>query len=437
MMLGSLLKAGEDYSFLEDEHGQLLNNIKDDQSRLLAYLPDHPRRHQQQQQQQGATATPSDQTTALLQRVTVNYMYGTTAQNPPVPIEQVLRVIQQEYRSRPKKSVSVEVAGRVFDDDTVVQVLSFAALHRLPQEVTIELLGTNHEPGSALETGKIAFQTSGWTGVSFPDGLAIRTRLKYASPAERRTLAWLPGGGGKRRAVLAQQAVDAAKRVRAPRQQLQTRREFLASMEAQLSATASPLSTCALERNKDDLLFFPNSQPLQGISFKRIKRAVDKNYATLKAQGRGGVVSYAFFNFLFYTIGILWQWNKVASALPTGSSSAWLLAMRKFGRIYGTLYVGSQVFKIPKLFASVGLAPIAERLLKFVMRKLKISENLACILLLACLYIGWVGIMAVPFLAEFTKLKRLINLERLLNVYEAQPALLMLKYGTVVPLVTV
>jgi hypothetical protein len=113
-----------------------------------------------------------------------------------------------------------------------------------------------------------------------------------------------------------------------------------------------------------------------------------------------------------------------------------LIISRKFARTFAALCVGSQVFKLPKLFGSVALAPLAGRVLKFTQKKLNISENKACILLVASMVIAWSVMVSIPMLSEFTKLKRVLQLEQLIDIYEVQPALL-LRYASFVPTIDV
>jgi hypothetical protein len=396
-----------DYAFMED------HDFDDDQpphaqNQLLSYLPEQD--------------IPL-QTSNLLKRVTEIYIYG-TGEKEIVTMAQVLAVIEAEYKSR---DVPVTVASQTFDvrktgedpDESVAEVLSFAALHRLPKEITLELLGAKHgKDESSFDTCLAAFADSGWAQVTFPKGLALRTKNVYLSASEKQTQPWLRTN--KKLALQAQLSVDSAVNIQSPRRQLQTRAEFLESMEAELSATATPVTTELAAARTDDLLFFPNNQQLKRFSFKRIKRAADKNYAVLKAKGRAGFIAYVFFNFLFYTVGVLWQWQRMAAAHPTSQSSALLLLSKKFAKTFAALYVGSQFFKLPKLFGSVALAPVTERVLKFT-----ISENKACIVLVASMFITWMGLVSIPVLSEFTKLKRLIYLDTLIDVYEVQPALLL------------
>jgi hypothetical protein len=408
-----------DYSgFLEDQ------DFDDDQpapsNQLLSYLPEQD---------------IPPQTSILLKRVTEIYVYG-TGDKEPVTMAQVLAVIEAEYKSR---DVPCQVATQTFDvsrtgedpDESVAEVLSFAALHRLPKEITLELLGAKHDrDASSFDTCLAAFAVGGWTYVTFPKGLALRTKNMYASASEKQTQPWLRTK--KKLALQAQLLVDSAVSVQAPRRQLQTRAEFLESMEAELGASAAPVTTELAGARTDDLLFFPNNQQLKRFSLKRIKRSADKKYALLKAKGRAGFIAYVFFNFLFYTVGVLWQWQRMAAAHPTSQSSALLILSKKFAKTFAALYVGSQIFKLPKLFGSVALAPVAEKVLTFTKNKLQISENRACIVLVASMYIAWLGLVSIPVLSEFTKLKRLIYLDTLIDVYEVQPALL-LRYGTFVP----
>jgi hypothetical protein len=435
------------FSFLGDSVSDSSTDDDGEEQQLLSYLPDA-----------GRNLPP--QIKALVMRVTKNYVYGTSELTS---LPEIAALIEEEHRSR---DVPVTVGDAVADvtktgeelDEIVAEILSVAALYRLPKEITLELLKSPvHSKSfetttvtissavgdSSLIECQAAFAAGGWDAVSFPMGLAIRPRTKFrfgmrrtsssssdgtittSSAPARSPLSWLHRTKTLRAAAAA--AVSAAAAMQPPPRRLQDRREFLKSMDAQLLLTETTdddnkmLSVSTIQATSGQL-FFPNAD--RGIfSLRTLRRVASKKYSTLKKKGRAGIVSYCFFNFVYYTAGILWQWPRMAVADPlTSNLSLTTLVLRKFGKVFAYLYAVSQLFKLPKLFTAVGLAPVSERCLRTMKQRLPVNETTATAILVGVMIMAWCAVAAVPVFSEYASLKRIMYLdEQLMQVYGLQP----------------
>ena len=390
------------YELTEEDHQE-----DDDDKKKMAILSYLPR---------SVTGMLPPLTLDLLHMITESYIDGDLCTQEP---EQVLRkeiqnVMVKEHQIR---NVPVEIGevrietDRSEEEQMFSKTLSLAALYRLPKEITLDLLSSVcKEQSDRVESCIEAFSDKGWNVVSFPKGLLVGFLPEFVPTEDRPSKTSRLFRSRKRRREEARRAVSEASETRAPRKRLQSREEFLARMEQQLSDI--PTSVSKEQALADGLLFFPNSVPQPRFSLKRLKQVSKQKYAVLKQKGRAGFLSYCFFNFLFYTIGILWQWRRIAPGDPIASSSTALMIVgRKFGRVFASLYVASQVFKLPKLFGAVALVPVTERLLRSASRKLRVNETVASILFVVLLYATWLGLVGIPVLAEYAKLRQLIHMD--------------------------
>jgi hypothetical protein len=197
----------------------------------------------------------------------------------------------------------------------------------------------------------------------------------------------------------------------------------------------------AMPSNRLGLLFFPHNNERRrrwfqwssgsGVSsdsnigvIRRWRRFGRQQYTALKSKGRAGLVAYCFFNWVFYTIGLQWQWYRVASADPlsaAGTSVAALVA-RKFATVFCYLYGYSQLCKLPKLCTAVGLAPMATRTLSTLQEKLHVNETVAMVILVGAMVLLWMTASAIPVWREYATLRRIVQLdEQLVQVYGLQP----------------
>ena len=507
------------------------------------------------------------QTRDLLRRITYNYIYGPSNTNMLLSLQEIATIIELEHRSRdvPVQIVNgrtnqnhpavvlftadVTKTGEAFDE-LCAEILSIGALYQLPKEIVLELLSSVPLNGKRIDgTGatnsfddtsntytmiassmnkcRSAFATTGWDGVVFPMGLAIRPKTKFRSiwslPLLRNnqkssngsnqeqqelvdmerspTMKKLPLSWFHRNKTLreiAAMAVKSAAQVKPPPRQLIDRRLYLNTLDQQIrqlslstttTQTQSSLENVAISTGsssaeliisdaKSDVglvrgtstaapatgqLFFPNSdrtwwQKVLSFSSKRrtlgnviraIRRTLTQQYHALKRQGRAGLISYCLFNFLYYTIGMVWQWPRmpiipstaadgsdVVSNLLSSSSTIlsssllqnpqWTiptLLLRKFGKIFAYLYAFSQLLKIPKLCSAVGLAPFSSKALDFIQKRCNVKETSATIIMISTMVLVWGLIVAFPILSEYASLKHVLYLEeQLLQVYGLQPA---------------
>jgi len=156
----------------------------------------------------------------LLRRVTHTYVMGDVRKDLPskITVNDVLHTIDAEYRYNAVPlsigDISLAVKERQTDDtdgkefnaqEYAAKVLSFAAMHCLPAEVTKFLFAIKMSIGETeigygpakktLESIRLSLQSDGWKSVSFPYGLSLRMkrdfifskRVKY-NPIPRKSL---------------------------------------------------------------------------------------------------------------------------------------------------------------------------------------------------------------------------------------------------------
>jgi len=449
-------------------------DMSQEEQLLLSYLPNNGRNIPPQFRQ-------------LVVQATQQYVYGKVLSNndgdsttapPPPPLfslQDMAAIIELEHFSR-DVPVQIDQENNVVADVTTTgeeldeicaELLSAAALYELPQEITLELLrapvretaassattsalnGSSVIGDSSLVACQAAFCETGWSRVVFPRGLAVTPHRKFRRSSNNKvnkklmTFSWRPSVRRKRAA----QAVAAAEqRQPPPRRRPLDRQEFLQSVQAQLEAeqkddyydeqsiTASILLDGGSSSiPESSLTFFPQQSPYSSfrarlahqLSLRNFNRLVRKQYTALKKQGRAGLVAYCFFNFAYYTAGMLWQWPRVpiaASAATTTTStvaagagadaamsavSATALLWRKAAKVYAYLYAASQIFKLPKLIVSVAAAPVAARLLQFCRQRLRMrNDTYAAALLIAVLMLTWLALAGVLVGQDFALLQQ-------------------------------
>lgn len=370
----------------------------------------------------------------LLTQLSENYIYST--RRKPVTLDQVLQVIEAEHTPL---DVPIVLDNLMIDvketgdeiDESVAEIFSLAAMYGLPKEITMSLLDScilGAEQGSVkseLQICRDIFAAKGWHAVLFPKGLALQLMKRYQprSSASNITPFFLLRRQS-RRVKEAKQAVIRAAEAEAPKQQYASRQDLLRTMEEELFNNDSSLQPSATIGNSRKL-FFPSEVTGSTLrrGFRRMYRVVDKQFARLKHSGRAGIVSYCFMNLLFYTVGVVWQWQRVSAPMnPLQASSVTTILLKKFVRVFSSLYFASQITKVPKVVVAVALTPVAQRIMNATKRNLRVSENVATILLVGLQYVLWLGVVMVPILSEYARLSRMIDLERLVDIKQVVPA---------------
>lgn len=369
------------------------------------------------------------ETKKLVHAVTEGYIFHKKENFLPLSIEEDLRrTIDEEYEVKEVPlclgNWTLEITGEdeINDENvqTLIEVLSLAAMYRLPKEITLVLLKQVTDTNTKIYVD--VFERFGWPTVSFPRGLALQLKQELL-PREQRDHWWenivRPRKREQKRRLEATIAVSEAQRVTAPEvRSIRPRDDVLAKIEQQLSQDQiTPI------KRKEELLFFPNSIPLKAFSLRRFRRFAKRQYSTLKRKGRAGVLSYCVFNLLFYTIGMAWQWQRIAPADPLATTSSIVMVLtRKFARVFASLYVAAQFIKIPKVFGAIALAPYAQRAMDSVSKKLRVTQNVALVVLMSTMLVSWVAIIGALVLGDYARLRQLMYMdEKLIRLYGLQP----------------
>ena len=130
------------------------------------------------------------------------------------------------------------------------------------------------------------------------------------------------------------------------------------------------------------------------------------------------------------SVGLLDPYRVLSSSSSftgaiTGSGGTVSTAMKllvhcvwKFGTVFASLLALSQVLKVPKIIASVMIAPYMSKLLQYLQNKYQMSTIVASISIITSLILVWVGIVSIPIIMEYTKLLRIITLnDEIIQMY--------------------
>jgi hypothetical protein len=376
------------FSFLEDatSRGDL----------ILSYLPDKGRN------------LPID-TFELLKRASSQYVYGKEMMDEPITREEVLDVIEREHLCT---NVPVSVGNTTFNqspksekmESSVSRILAFALIHQLPSEIAVVLLGSKRNLPKVAHLKdpvflcKEALRHDGWKALSFPMGVGLRMRPGIMSSLPQRLVPQSRSlfNSRKRAREHAESILAIALESNPPAKITATRKQFLRAMEQEMSATASPLRKRKTPPKQARRFF-----PLKNAFVERFRRMMQSQAHMLEKAGRAGGVAYGFLNFALYAGGTIWQWHRISVAPSTVISSSLLsLQLKKLGRVLATVYLGSQVTKLPRIFLAIALAPLGDRALRSTQNNLGVSENVAFGILAAILVGSFLSIIAFIMLGS-------------------------------------
>eukprot|EP00545_Synedropsis_sp_CCMP1620_P004985 CAMPEP_0119008822 /NCGR_PEP_ID=MMETSP1176-20130426/3965_1 /TAXON_ID=265551 /ORGANISM="Synedropsis recta cf, Strain CCMP1620" /LENGTH=470 /DNA_ID=CAMNT_0006961231 /DNA_START=31 /DNA_END=1439 /DNA_ORIENTATION=+ len=337
---------------------------EDDDDSVIDYLPWFVLQHLQ-------TAAPAAKHS--IAQATRQHVFGDTRSDPKVNVADVLSMIAEEFKCA---DVPVVIGGKTYSVERdqrhrqVVRILSFAAYHRLPKEITALLFGDDDE---LLTVYKEAFLTSGWTDVMFPRGLAIRlprnrltSRLDRYQPIPRR---WRMAHNCR----IADRSTKEAARVQAPPRRLLSREAFLDSLHKEMAASSTSGTSRKKYSLRDGLPFFPTSKVNM---FRNVRRYITRTMGffrigarRLKQSIRATLLSYSILAFCWYNISLLWRWQGL-SATYAFSSTALQSSLQRVGSVMIKAYSGFASAPITMLLLALGLAPIAHKALRSVQSRL-------------------------------------------------------------------
>lgn len=149
----------------------------------------------------------------------------------------------------------------------------------------------------------------------------------------------------------------------------------------------------------------------------RLKHLVLEHSSKLKAKGRAGLVSYCFGTFLFYFVGILWQWKRVTFADTASAASIFELIGHKLVRILASLLVVANIIEIPKLLLATALVPFVDGSHRILVQRLKLpNANVAAALQIAAMIFVWLALLSVSICSDYTTLTQKVLSESALVV---------------------
>ena len=356
---------------------------EDDDFEILDYLPWY------------VLQDETKQCVNLIAKATRQYVYGDTRGDPKVAVEDVIQVIQDEYKTSdvPFRIGNCTYGGAELRHRQVAQILAFAAYHRLPSSIATVLFGSDD-----LEEYKRAFLAhGGWSGVVFPRGLAIRlprNRLTKAfhryQPIPRRFFHAL-------NVKIAEKCVQEAARVQAPPRQLLSRQGFLDSLELELMKSSSkPWQLWGVSP------FFPtkrnvfNGMKRRFMKLNAILRVVSER---LKTYLRATMLSYGILAFACYNLSLIWQWQCLSATFRL-SSSVFMSSLFRIGGVITHVFSDLH-FVIPVLASALFLAPLTIRSMATIRERLGVANDNSALLCTACLLaISQVGVVTSMFLLD-------------------------------------
>lgn len=284
---------------------------------LLHYLPD-----------QGAQLPPLFR--ALILRATRQHLNGGTSwamdDDDDAILEALDHVLDTEFRLRSDRSV--QVADSSSSDTELVALLSLGALYQIPARILVGVLRPlgRHSNRRVVQ----AFATHGWSSVSFPRGLSVRPKGHWRWQQSRAATA----------------LCHAAAALPSP-PTTTNRTQFFRTV-----VVPPPLPTTSTATPRP---YFPNASLR-----RRFARWWQRPAAQLRRHGAAGVVSYALLNCLWYTLGMAWQWRRLAASTST-STRTFSHFLQAYVTCFTTVYAAAQLAKVGKLAVAVALAPWLEQ----------------------------------------------------------------------------
>eukprot|EP00547_Thalassionema_nitzschioides_P005141 CAMPEP_0194213576 /NCGR_PEP_ID=MMETSP0156-20130528/14267_1 /TAXON_ID=33649 /ORGANISM="Thalassionema nitzschioides, Strain L26-B" /LENGTH=329 /DNA_ID=CAMNT_0038941637 /DNA_START=55 /DNA_END=1041 /DNA_ORIENTATION=+ len=273
----------------------ILNNDLDEVDGLLTYLPWYVELQIMPKSKQ------------LIEQATRRHIYDDIKGDPCVNASEVLQVIESEFKCS-DVPVTFGKEELHFKNKTLCQkvsrILSFAAYHRLPKEISAQLLGGD----DALSTYQDKFiQLSSWNDVAFPRGLAIRPpRSLLNSPVHRFNP--VPRQWRKTRNIrMAKQATREAARIKAP-PTLLAKQKFLDSLELEMNAKPK------VNMLNDVFPFFPTRRNIRNFMTSQLSKMkklqkIGLNFVRISAAAlRAILLSYFMVVFPFFSTSLIWQW---------------------------------------------------------------------------------------------------------------------------------
>lgn len=362
-----------------------LDNQIGENDGLLTYLPWYVELHIMPQSKQ------------LIERATRRHIYSDMRGDISVNATEVLEVIDREYKCSDAPIILGDEQLHI-ENKTICQkvsrILSFAAYHRLPKEITAQLLGGDTSLSDYQESFS---KLRDWNDVVFPRGLAIRpprsllnSPIHRFNPIPRRFLL-------SRNIRMAKQATAEAARVRAP-PTVMAKEAFLASLSREM--TVKP----KVNMLNEVFPFFPTRRSIRKFILHHLSKMKSLLNLCLKfarvsaTPCRAILLSYFMVTFPLYSTSLIWHWQKLSATFCVGSS----VIMSSLIRISGILAkVYSTGLKNSYLLWTLLLAPFAHIIIKNSAHRSQVKDDTkAMVKISTLLALSHIVVGAIVFLLD-------------------------------------
>lgn len=321
----------------------------------------------------------------------------------------ILDIIDFEYKISNRPVMIHNTTYNTSQSNRISQILSVSLFHQLPACIVCELLtsnGNDDDDDNLLNLWRQAMETDGWAAISFPEGIRVQIRPGQVSSTWNKDLP-----PRKVTPDMATEMLEAAHLAQVPT--ILRSSSILQALEEELSMPSPIVRRKTMLHALEKEFSFPSfSRPsftTVSIPFfpkdkitlmKEVRKSISKKlrraqFVTrqltekLNKAGRAGFLAYGFLNFALYAGGTILQWHRI---VPTGPS--FQNQIQKLGKVLASVYIGSQVTKIPRIALALALAPFGNRSLEWLQTQLAVSEGTAFGILTVSLIASFVGVLA-------------------------------------------
>jgi hypothetical protein len=329
-------------------------------------------------------------------------------------IQHIVDVIDFEYKVTSRPVMIYNATCSIYKSSILSKILSVCLFHQLPSPIVCEFLKATDDDDDEnllllMTTWRQAMETDGWKAISFPDGIRVQLRPGQVCSTWNDDLP-----PRKVTSDMANQLLKLAHFAQPP--PVLRSSIILQALEEEFSLPYPIVCTTtilnALEQEFSfpsfsrpsfttiSIPFFPNDKKITIVrqirkfcskKLRRIRFVTRRTTDKLNKAGRAGLLAYGFLNFALYAGGTLWQWHRI---VPVPLPSLQQSQIQKLGKVLASVYIGSQVTKLPRIALAVALAPVANQSLEWLQTRLEVSEGTAFGILTVSLISSFVGVLA-------------------------------------------
>ncbi|CAJ1945097.1 unnamed protein product [Cylindrotheca closterium] len=317
-------------------------------------------------------------------------------------ITHIMDVIDFEYKVSPNPPIAIRNVTYT-NQRILTKLLSVCLFHQLPAPIVCEVLKeydvrnekssnnndvTNVEEEDCFRTCLQALKEDGWRAIAFPEGMRVQVRPGQVCSAWKDDL--------PSRKVTPEMAVALLEKAHVANNPPPPT-SLPSDTDTSTRQTDTPIKKYKLvgpSFPRDRVTLASKIKTRITTILSKVRSKTQKLTEKLNQAGRAGFLAYGFLNFALYAGGTLLQWHHISISGPPTISSQ----LQKLGKALGTVYVGSQVTKLPRIALAVALAPVGNRSLDWLHEKLGVSEGTAFGILTAALigsFLAVVGILIV------------------------------------------